>query len=46
MHIEIAQDAPQAGRTVVSPGEPNAKVAMDADAAAFRRFFLESLAGE
>jgi pyrimidine-specific ribonucleoside hydrolase len=42
MHIEIKQDAPQEGRTAASSGEPNAKVAVDADAAAFRALFLES----
>ena len=44
MHIEIKQDAPQDGRTMVSPGEPNAKVALDADADTFRALFLESFA--
>jgi pyrimidine-specific ribonucleoside hydrolase len=44
MHIEISQEAPQEGRTLVSPGEVNTKVAVDADAAAFRALFLESFA--
>ena len=44
MHIEIKEDAPQEGRTAASPGEPNAKVAVDADAQAFRALFLESFA--
>jgi pyrimidine-specific ribonucleoside hydrolase len=44
MHIDIKQDAPQDGRTVASPGPPNAKVAVDADADAFRTLFLESFA--
>jgi pyrimidine-specific ribonucleoside hydrolase len=44
MHIEIQQDAPQAGRTMASAGAPNANVAVDADAAGFRILFLESLA--
>ncbi len=44
MHIDIKEDAPQAGRTMASPGEPNAKVAVDADAPAFRALFLESFA--
>ena len=39
MHIEIKEDAPEEGRTAASPGKPNAKVAVDADAAAFRRCF-------
>jgi hypothetical protein len=37
MHIEILQDAPEDGRTMASPGKPNARVAVDADAAAFAR---------
>ncbi len=44
MHIEIKQDAPEDGRTIASPGEPNAKVAVDADADTFRALFLESFA--
>ena len=44
MLIEIKEDAPEEGRTAASPGQPNAKVALDADAAAFRAFFLESFA--
>jgi pyrimidine-specific ribonucleoside hydrolase len=44
LHIEVRQDAPQEGRTAASPGKPNAKVAVDADAAAFRALFLESFA--
>jgi pyrimidine-specific ribonucleoside hydrolase len=42
LHIVIKEDAPQVGRTMASPGEPNAKVAVDADAAAFRALFLEA----
>jgi pyrimidine-specific ribonucleoside hydrolase len=42
MHIDIEEDAPQEGRTMASPGEPNAKVAVDADAYAFRTLFRES----
>jgi inosine-uridine nucleoside N-ribohydrolase len=44
VHVEIRQDSPEAGRTVSTPGEPNAKVAMDADADAFRALFLNSFA--
>jgi pyrimidine-specific ribonucleoside hydrolase len=44
MHIEIKEDAPEEGRTIASPGRPNAKVAVDADADAFRALFLESFA--
>ncbi len=40
MHLDILQDAPEAGRTAQTPGNPNARVAMDADAARFRRIFL------
>jgi len=42
MHIVIKEDAPQEGRTMASPGEPNAKVAVDADAAAFLALFLDA----
>jgi pyrimidine-specific ribonucleoside hydrolase len=42
MHIEIQQAAPQEGRTMESPGEPNTQVAVDADGARFRAQFLES----
>ena len=38
MHIEIQDD----GRTIASRGEPNAKVAVGADAHAFRALFLQS----
>jgi pyrimidine-specific ribonucleoside hydrolase len=44
MHIEIKQDAPEEGRTMASPGKPNAEVAVDADADTFRALFLESFA--
>jgi pyrimidine-specific ribonucleoside hydrolase len=44
MHIDIREDGPEAGRTVASPGKPNADVAVDADAPAFRALFLESFA--
>jgi inosine-uridine nucleoside N-ribohydrolase len=44
MHIEIKQDAPEDGRTMASPGKPNAEVAVDADADTFRALFLESFA--
>jgi inosine-uridine nucleoside N-ribohydrolase len=46
MHIDIRQDPPQEGRTMAGSGRPNTKVAIDADAAAFRAFFLESFAHE
>ncbi len=44
LHIDVKQDAPEQGRTIVTPGKPNARVAMDADAAAFRRLFLSAFA--
>jgi pyrimidine-specific ribonucleoside hydrolase len=42
MHIDIRQEPPEEGRTFAAPGKPNAKVAVDADSAAFRALFLES----
>jgi len=42
MHIEIKEDAPEEGRTIASPGKPNARVAVDADAAEFLALFLRS----
>ena len=42
LHIDILQDPPEEGRTVAGPGAPNAAVALDADAAAFRKMFLET----
>ena len=42
LHIEVRQDPPEEGRTVSTPGQPNAQVAVDADAAAFRVLFLKS----
>ena len=44
MHVDIAQDAPEQGRTVETPGSPNAAVAVNADAAAFKKIFLEAFA--
>ncbi len=41
--IDVRQDPPEDGRTIAAPGKPNAQVAVDADAAAFRALFLESL---
>jgi inosine-uridine nucleoside N-ribohydrolase len=43
VHIEVRQDPEEEGRTAEAPGKPNANVAVDADAAAFRALFLESL---
>ena len=40
LHIDILQDAPEEGRTVQTSGQPNASVAIDADAAAWRKLFL------
>jgi hypothetical protein len=42
MHIEIKEDMPEEGRTVATAGQPNAKVAVDADAAGFLALFLRS----
>jgi pyrimidine-specific ribonucleoside hydrolase len=42
LHIDIAQDGPEEGRTAKTPGSPNADVAMDADAAKFLKLFLEA----
>jgi pyrimidine-specific ribonucleoside hydrolase len=42
LHIDIAQDALEEGRTVQTPGSPNADVAMDVDAAGFRKIFLQA----
>jgi inosine-uridine nucleoside N-ribohydrolase len=42
LHIDIAQDSPEEGRTVQTPGAPNADVAMDADAERFRKIFLQA----
>jgi len=42
LHIDVAQDQPQQGRTIETPGTPNARVALAADASAFRRLFLEA----
>ncbi len=44
VHIEVRQDPPEEGRTAETPGKPNANVAVDADAAAFRALFLEAFA--
>jgi pyrimidine-specific ribonucleoside hydrolase len=42
LHIDILQDPPQDGRTVQAPGRPNARVALDADGAEWRKLFLEA----
>jgi pyrimidine-specific ribonucleoside hydrolase len=43
LHLDIRQDPPEQGRTVQSLGRPNARVALDADGAEWRRLFLEAL---
>jgi hypothetical protein len=43
-HIDIREDAPEEGRTMASAGPPNANVAVDAAAPAFRALFLASFA--
>jgi pyrimidine-specific ribonucleoside hydrolase len=42
LHIDILQDAPEEGRTAQTPGNPNANVALDADATRFRKIFLQA----
>ena len=42
LSIEVRQDPPEEGRTMQSAGRPNADVALDADAASFRKIFLEA----
>jgi inosine-uridine nucleoside N-ribohydrolase len=42
LHIDVRQDAREEGRTVETAGRANARVAMDADAAAFRRVFVSA----
>jgi pyrimidine-specific ribonucleoside hydrolase len=43
VHIDIRQDPPEAGRMLLSPGTPNAEVALDADGVAFHDLFLAAL---
>jgi pyrimidine-specific ribonucleoside hydrolase len=42
LHIDVRQDPPEQGRTIATPGQPNARVAIQADSASFRRFFLNA----
>jgi len=42
LRIEVRQDPPEEGSTMQTAGQPNADVALDADAAAFRKIFLEA----
>ena len=42
LHIDVRQDPPEEGRTVQTPGRPNARIAIDADGAAWRKLFLEA----
>jgi pyrimidine-specific ribonucleoside hydrolase len=42
LHLDILQDPPEAGRTVQTPGSPNADVALNADAQRFRKIFLQA----
>lgn len=42
LHIDALQDSPVEGRTVQTPGSPNADVALDADAPRFRKIFLQA----
>jgi pyrimidine-specific ribonucleoside hydrolase len=43
LHLDVRQDPPEEGRTIQAPGRPNARVALDADGAAWRKLFLEGL---
>jgi inosine-uridine nucleoside N-ribohydrolase len=42
MHLDIRQDPPEDGRTSRTPGRVNSDVALDADAAGFRKIFREA----
>ncbi len=42
LRIDVRQDPPEQGKTVIAAGKPNAEVALDADAAAFRKLFFEA----
>jgi pyrimidine-specific ribonucleoside hydrolase len=42
LHIDILQDPPEAGRTVQTPGSPNADVALNADGPRFRKIFQDA----
>jgi len=44
VHVEIRQDPPEEGRTVEAAGQPNARVALQADGVEFKRVFLDTLA--
>lgn len=44
VHVEIRQDPPEEGRTVEAPGQPNARVAIEADRPEFMRLFLDAFA--
>ena len=43
IHIDIRQDPPEQGRTLQTPGRPNARVALDADGSTWRKLFLDAL---
>lgn len=40
LHIDVVQDPPDQGRTIAIPGRSATRVAIQADGAAFRKFFL------
>jgi len=42
LRIDIREDPQQQGRTQIGAGQPNTEVALDADAAAFRKLFFEA----
>ncbi|HLG95089.1 MAG TPA: nucleoside hydrolase [Bryobacteraceae bacterium] len=42
LRVEVVQDPPEQGRSIAAVGRPNARVALRADAAEFRRLFLDA----
>ena len=42
VHIEVRQDAPEEGRTLVGAGKTNCRAAVQADADAFQKLFLQA----
>jgi inosine-uridine nucleoside N-ribohydrolase len=43
LHVDIRLQAPETGRTAETPGKPNARVALEANAAKFKEVFLGAL---
>jgi pyrimidine-specific ribonucleoside hydrolase len=46
LRIEISRNPPQDGRTIEVPGHPNARVALRADAPAFRKTYLGAFSSQ